>query len=271
MRFHKVAAWCGVVLMAAAMCGCNKLRARDQLNKGVGAYRNAQFQQAIKHFQTAIDLDPSLLMARLYLATAYFQLYVPSGDSPENLKIADQTIDAFNDVLKYDPENVNAISSIATVYYYQKKFDKAKELQMRRLKIKEDENNPEVYYWIGQLDWDVAYPRRMQLRKDLNIANPIDSRKPDIFPPIPAKDREKLAEDNGPLVDEGINMLQKAVDLKPDYVEAISYLNLMYREKSDLEPDESSRMADIAKANELSVKATDLMKAQTQKAAEGVK
>ena len=93
--------------------GARELRARDQLNKGVAAYRNAQFQSAIMHFKNAVALDPTLLNARLYLATAYAQLYIPGGESPENVKIAQQAIDAFEDVLRMDPNNTTALASIA--------------------------------------------------------------------------------------------------------------------------------------------------------------
>ena len=99
-----------------------RLRARDQLNKGVAAYRNAQFQSAIMHFKNAVALDPTLLNARLYLATAYVQQYIPGGESPDNLKIAQQAIDAFDDVLKMDPNNTTAIASVAQIYYNMKKF-----------------------------------------------------------------------------------------------------------------------------------------------------
>ena len=65
-----------VVLMALAAltlstAGCDKLRARDQLNKGVASYKNARYEQAIEHFKDAVALDPSLLNAKLYLAAAY--------------------------------------------------------------------------------------------------------------------------------------------------------------------------------------------------------
>ena len=269
MKLQRLAPLCGVLLLAALSCGCNKLRARDQLNKGVSSFRNAQYQQAIEHFQKAIDFDPSLMTARLYLATSYFQLYVPSGDSPENIKVGEQTITAFEDVLKYDPNNVDALSSIATIYYYMHKFEKAKELQQNRLQI--EPNNPEGYYWIGQLDWAICFPKRMQMRKDLNLSNPKDPNHPDILPPLPEKDRAQLAEQNAALVDEGIKALQKAIDLRPDYVDAIAYMNLMYREKSDLEQDPAARDADVAKANDLNSQANNLMKQQQEKAAQTTK
>ena len=84
------------------------------------------------HFKEAVRLDPSLLNARLYLATAYAQQYVPGGDSPDNKQIAQQAIDAFQDVLKMDPSNTTALASIAQIYYNMKKFDEAKDYNQRR-------------------------------------------------------------------------------------------------------------------------------------------
>src|SRR5260370_28679692 len=79
--------------------GCNKLKARDQLNKGVQSYKNARYEDAIEHFKNSVNLDPSLLNARLYLATAYAQQYIPGADTPDNNKFAEQAIDEFKKVL----------------------------------------------------------------------------------------------------------------------------------------------------------------------------
>src|ERR1035438_8702111 len=70
-----------VVLAIAAMTvfatSCNKLKARDQLNKGVQAFKSAQYPQAVERFKTAVEYDPTFATARLYLATAYMQQYIP--------------------------------------------------------------------------------------------------------------------------------------------------------------------------------------------------
>src|SRR3990172_2883683 len=136
MKPYKLALLAGACFLVALTSGCGwlqALKARDQLNKGVGAFRNAQFQQAIMHFKTAVDLDPQLLNARLYLATAYAQLYIPGGDSPENVKVGMQAVETFEDVLKMDASNLTALASIAQIYYNMKEFDKAKDYQRRRL------------------------------------------------------------------------------------------------------------------------------------------
>jgi tetratricopeptide (TPR) repeat protein len=248
MKLYKLAPLTGALLLALLACGCDRLKARDHLNKGVADYRNAQFQLAIMHFKEAVRLDPTLLNARLYLATAYFSQYVPGGESEDNLKVADDAIKAFNSVLNMEPGNTTAISFLALIYFNEKKFDQAKEYQERRLKL--EPNNPEPYYWIGLLDWAVCFPRAQTLRKDHNIDLPKDPAHPDLLPVIPEKYRNDLAEKNGPLVDEGIKALQKAIDLKPNYDEAMAYLNLMYRQKAEIDSDDDTRAADLKLADE---------------------
>ena len=263
MTLKRLAPLLGVLLLAVAATGCKTLKARDQLNKGVTAFRAAQFQQAIEHFKQAVNLDPTLLNARLYLATAYYQLYVPGGDSEDNIKIGKQAIAAYQDVLAHNPDKEqqsNALGSIAQIYYNMKDFEKAKELQEQIVKL--DPNNHDPYSWIGQLDWSLCYPRTMKLRKDLNIANPKDPKNPGVLPPIPEKARADLAQQNGPLVDDGIQALTKAVELRPNDATALSYLNLMYRQKAEIESDKSAAEDDIQKANELTDRALAAMKQQ---------
>jgi tetratricopeptide (TPR) repeat protein len=262
MRWSKFAPLCGALLLVGVSCGCDKLKARNELNHGVAAYRNAQFQPAIEHFKKAVSYDPTLLNAKLYLATAYAQLYIPGGESPENLKLAQQAIDTFQDVLRMDPKNVSAIASIATIYYQQKKFEEAKKYQTHWLEI--DPNNPVPYYWIGVLDWAICYPRQTLLRRDLSLNVSKDPKDPNKLPPLPEKARAELEKQNGPLVDEGLKMLQKAIDLKPNDFDTMAYLNLMYRQKADLEKDPDAREADIKQADEWVNKALALKKAAGQ-------
>ena len=262
MKVYKLAPICGVLLLALAASSCNRLKARDHLNKGVQSYRNAQFQPAIMHFKEAVRLDPSLLNARLYLATAYAQQYVPGGESPENKQIASDAIAAFEDVLKMDggksSASATALASIAQIYYSMKKFDDAKKYNQRRIEI--EPNNPEPYYWIGVLDWAIAFPRTQGVRTEHNISQP--NPKGDL-PPIPANLRKDLAEKNGPLVDEGLKALNKAIDLKPNDADSMVYLNLMYRQKAEIDPDDETRQADLKQAEDWVNKALAARKAGT--------
>ncbi len=267
MKRYKFAPLCGALLLALAACGCSRLKARDHLNKGVQDYRNAQFQPAIMHFKEAVRLDPSLLNARLYLATAYAQQYVPGGDSPDNKQIAQQAIDAFQDVLKMDPSNITAMASIAQIYYNMKDFDKAKDYNERRIKI--EPNNPEPYYWIGVIDWAVTWKAAQTLRKEHSLDTAKDAAHPDLLPVIPDKLRNPLAAQNGPLVDEGLNALNKAIELKPNDTDSMAYLSLMYRQKAEIDPDNGARTSDLKQAEDWVQKSLAARKAGASGSSEG--
>ena len=255
----------GVVLLAVASSACKKLKARDQLNKGVNSFRNAQFQTAIEHFQQAVALDPSLVNARLYLAMSYFQQYAPGGESADNLKVAHQAIDAFNDVLQLDPNNTTALATVGQIYYNMKDFDKAKEYERRRLDSQP--NDPEPYYWVGVIDYVQCLKSQSEARSgDPKLSTPTPGGD---FPPLPEKLRAPLAAKNSAMVQEGMQALNKAIELKPNYDDAMAYLNLMYRQKADLEADAGARSADLKSANDWLAKAMEARKAGSAASAGG--
>ena len=96
-RFARIPVLAAVTAaMLVNLSGCKRLEARNQLNKGVEAYKAAHYEEAINHFQKAVSLDPTYPMTRTYLATAYAQQVVPDLKSPQNLKLAHMAIDEFN-------------------------------------------------------------------------------------------------------------------------------------------------------------------------------
>ncbi len=254
----------GFALLAGT--GCAKLQARDNLNKGVQAYKNAKYEEAINRFQKAVDLDPSLLNARLYLATAYANQYIPGADTEDNNRLANQAIDQFKKVLEMNPERdqqTTSLKGIASLYFNMKKMDDAKQFHNKVAEV--DPNDPETYYSIGVIDWTESYQPRMEERVKLGLK-----------PEEPLKDKKvcgQLKAKNGAVVQDGIDNLKKALDLRPDYDDAMAYLNLMYRERADLECDDpAARSADLKAADEWVDKtmATKKAKAEKQPAAGGI-
>ncbi|HLK32705.1 MAG TPA: tetratricopeptide repeat protein [Terriglobales bacterium] len=232
-----------IILVLIAAAGCNVLKARSDLNKGVQAYKNAKYDQAIEYFKDSVALDPNLINARLYLATAYAQQFVPGVDSPENNKSAEAAIDQYQQVLKLHPaheQQINSLKGIAYLYLQMKKFDEAK--QYYREAIKLDANDPELYYSIAVIDWTQVYQPRMKLWAEQGL-KPTDELKS-------AKACQQLKDENGDKVNEGLDMLDKALKLRAEYPDAMAYMNLLYREKAHIDcGDPQTRQADLKTAD----------------------
>jgi hypothetical protein len=245
--------------MVLSMSGCNQLAARDQLNKGVEAYKSAHFEEAIGHFQQATRLDPSLPMAKTYLATALAQNVVPGLDTAENLKTADQAVALFKEVLAKNPNDVNSLKQVAGIYYQIKKMDDAKEWQKKVLAA--DPKDPEAAYTIGVIDWDQAHKNVLAALQGAGLN---DDGAGNVK--APKKVMEPLKAQNGPLVDEGLQYLNQAVANRANYDDAMAYLNLIYRRKADVDfGDAAAVKADLAAAEDWRTKAMGTRKANEEK------
>jgi len=234
--FRQAAALLTLLLVAAGISGCDKLKARDLLNKGVQSFKNGQYDAAVEDFKQAKDLDPTLLNARLYLATAYASQYIPGAPSEQNRNIGKQAIQEFKDILGTNPDNLNAIDGIGSILfqmagtpYDPKLFEESKTYHQKHIQLKPED--PEPYYWIGVIDWTLAFRANGEMRKDYNEKN-IKKQVKDTEA-LPAALRAEYVAKYGSLIDEGISDLQKAISLRPDYDDAMAYLNLLYRRKAD--------------------------------------
>src|ERR1035438_3998290 len=156
--------------MVVSMSGCDKLKARDQLNKGVDAYKSARYEEAIGHFQQATQLDPELPMAKSYLATALAQNVVPGLETPDNLKTAQQAIDIFQEVLEKDPSDVNSLKQVAGIYFSIKKLEDAKAWQKKVLAV--DPKDAEAAYTVGVIDWTEAHQNALKELVPAGVSNP---------------------------------------------------------------------------------------------------
>lgn len=253
-----------VAVLAALLstAGCNKLKARDQLNKGVQAYRGANYELAIEKFKNAVDLDPDLKVAKLYLATAYAQQYVPGVDTPDNVANARQAIEQYQQVLLNDPNSVNSLKGIAFLYMQMKDFDRARDFYKKAIGI--DPNDPELYYSVGVIDWSQSYKDAAEVKSKAGGR---------VEDELKGKNDQKLCDQlkvkDAAAIDEGMKMLQTAIDRRQDYDDAMAYLNLLYRRKAnDMTCDDAAARAEYIKvANDWSDKAMAARKRKAEAAA----
>jgi len=262
MRRYKRALWMALGLAGAVFsAGCQSnmirsLRARDQLNKGVNAFKNANFTQAVENFKQAVDLDPGFLNARLYLATAYMSQWVPGAPSEENTRFADAAQKGFLDVLNRDANNALAIESLGSLAFNSQRWDDAKKWYLKLTEL--NSQKKEAFYTIGVINWTKCYQPQTEMFVKIGMK---------IEDPGPIKDkkaREELKAQNEPVAQEGIEMLQKALAIDPDYDDAMAYLNLIYRQKAYIADTVEENKSLSAQADQWMQKALETRKKKAE-------
>jgi tetratricopeptide (TPR) repeat protein len=269
-RNRQRAAAAAVILLAVtALAGCNKIKSKQEIKRGNEFLKAGQYQSALASYEEAMRLDPGEKKLNKHIGLAYMGLYQPGSKHPKDLEYAQKAIDHLkayaaaypddekvreylisiylnaerfddaidfykNEMLKRNPKDSKAMQSLAMLYFKKGDFDNGVYWLKKRLEV--EGNNPEVYYLIGVQAWDRSYNY------------------PDLDPALRAQ-----------IVDEGMQALNKAVELKPDYFEAISYINLLWREKAKMETDPAKKQEDIDLANKYLQQALDLRKQALEK------
>lgn len=238
------------ILLGMSLGGCtfyDRLQARDHLNKGVEAYTSKNFDAAAEEFKSAVELDPSLVDAYLYLAAAYRAQFVPQVPTPENLRKGQEAIATFEKVLELDPKSVNAMANIADIYRNMNEPDKAKDWYRKLMEVQEDDS--QALYGIATINYNL-----------------VDEKTGKDGENVPNLSEEERADLNR-MADQGIEALNQALEINPKYTDAMEYLNLLYREKAELAENEEEKNRWEDEADKLALKALD-MKRQLQREAE---
>jgi len=243
--------------IALVGAGCQKLQSRDQLNKGAQAFRNAQYAEAVEHFKNAVELDPTFPVARLYLATAYMQQYIPGAESAENDKMSKAAYDNFMKVLEQDSKNTVALASIASLYLNQKKWDDAQQWYEKLIAV--DPNNADAYYSLGFIAWSKWYPAYGTARAEMGL------KQDDPGPFKDKKVKEALKAQWLPVINSGLDALDKTLKINPEYEDAMSYENLLIRERADLDDSKDAYEKDIKTADDWTQKALDTKKIKAER------
>src|ERR1051326_5468165 len=227
-------------LLAASMVlagpGCSYLKSRDHLNQGIASFRNAKYGDAVEHFEQSIKLDPQWPTPRLYLATSYMVQWIPGAESPENLEFARKAKEEFTTVLDKDPNDKTALASLAMLAFNQaqslpldqklKLFDEAAKWQHRRIEV--DPKEKEAYYSLGVIDYQKWIPALNNARASLKM------RPEDPGPLKDKKTKEELKAQYSAIVEDGMQSLNRALEIDPEYDDAMVYLDLLMRGGADL-------------------------------------
>jgi tetratricopeptide (TPR) repeat protein len=134
-----------------------------------------------------------------------------------NLEVAEQYLLKAKEMR---PNDSNVYMQLAGFYNRQGEFEKT--MQALQERADKEPTNPEAFYTIASYYWEKAY-------RDFRL-----------------KDADKLK-----YIDLGIAAADKALQLKPDYSEALTYKNLLLRSKALVVKDPAQQQALIREADKL--------------------
>ncbi len=169
----------------------------------------------------------------------------------------------FQRVLQLEPSNKVALASMASLFLNQKKWDEAQQWYEKITAV--DPYNADAYYSMGFIAWSRWYPDYSKARASLGM-------RPETPGPIQdAAVRADLTARYGAVLDSGLRALQKALEINPQYDDAMAYMNLLIRERADLRDTTAECKQDVAIADEWVQKALATKKAKAeQRSASGM-
>ena len=107
-----------LVALVATTSGCgyiNSLRAKNELNKVAQNYKEKKFAEAERHAKRALELDPSNENAPIFIARTIHAQYRKGVDTPENIALANEAIEAYKQIAAKDPNNDEAFTAVTVL------------------------------------------------------------------------------------------------------------------------------------------------------------
>lgn len=234
-----------------------KASAHNAVNEGVQAFREAHYEDAIGRFEQAVTLDPDLVVARMYLAATYLQVFQPGVDTPENVIWATKALDQYSEILRSNPSDVESLKGLAYLKLQLNNFDQAKEAYAKAIAL--DPADPELLYAAAVANWSMVNREIITEKAKLDAESEYSLILSDGCSDVRAK---SLAD-----VDSGIVMLNKAISLRKEYVDAMTYMDMLYRLRAELEcGNKKNYKADIKQSGEWADRAAAARKKQAEAA-----
>jgi tetratricopeptide (TPR) repeat protein len=255
----------GALTLSFFLFGCQKIKARAEIKAANEAYEREDYATALAHYTRARQIDSGFPDLDRLIGYSQIGLYTPDVKSPKNEAHADaaiaelsryirkrpndriardalismyltanrtsQAIDYFRSYLTAHPGDLEAVKSIATLYSKQGDFNESLNWYEKITLL--DSKNPEAFYIYGVVCYEKV------------AKNP------------PADPAEKLA-----ILERGKAALNHAIEMKPDYAEAMAYVNLLWRQQAliDAATNPAKAQEDVKKADEIRNRAVDILK-----------
>jgi tetratricopeptide (TPR) repeat protein len=228
------------------------------------AQNDALLTSAVKNYRKSVEVEPDPKLKKLALE------YLVAAYGPDKLNDPSQSEALLQQMIQLEPSEPTNYFALARIYedsgvydqaeqmlikarevkpsdpavymtlagYYNRQGDFDKTIEALQARLQQEPNNPEAHYTISTFYWDKAY-------RDFRLT-----------------DDQKMS-----YVQSGIGAIDKAIELKADYEEALVYKNLLLRLQANLEKDRGRQLALLKQADQLRDKAQELRKQRAAGAA----
>jgi tetratricopeptide (TPR) repeat protein len=221
------------------------------------ATNDAYMAKAVDAYKKDAAIDPDPKMKKLSLQ------YLVAAYGPDKLNDPTQQEPILQQMIEVDPTDPANYFYLANIYEQNGDYDKA---EAEFLKAKEMKpNEPTVYTTLAAF-----YDRQGEFQKTIDALNERAQHEPNnpeahhviaTYYWNEAYKNFKLTEaDKKKYVQAGLDEADKALALKPDYFEALTYKNLLLRSEALLEKDPAKQQALLKQADQLRDKAQELQK-----------
>jgi tetratricopeptide (TPR) repeat protein len=258
-----------LAILVATSSGCgvvNRIRSKNQLNEAARAYREGRFPEAEQHSREAAALDPDNKTAPMFIARTIHAQYRPGVQSPENVKKAQEAIDAYQQILAKNPQDEEAYKAIAYLYGAIKADDKLKDWISQRAgnEAAEPEKRAEAYVVLASKNWDCSFKiTELPTNKVTTIDQASNKATVSYKKPSEQKDFNQAQM----CVKQGLSEAENAIKFDPNNESAWSYKTNLLLEASKLaEMDgQAEQKAQYQKDYEAALKRTTELSAANQK------
>jgi len=256
-------------LLVLPLAGCGKIQARAELKKGNSYYQQEQYSKALDYYKRGLELDPDATFAWRSVGYSALALYRPGDNDPKNQQYATTAIDAFEKFLAENPDDTKIEDYLMATYVNAEKYNEALSFIDRRIQErpaeagKLEQARVNILTKADRLDEAFKMADKLQGADKAKTLYAIGSTAWDKVYHDPGK---LDADGKTRLINLGLQALQQALAIDPNYVEAMVYNGLLYREKSKIDTDGAQRLADETTAHDWTEKAKAAMAARKKAA-----
>jgi tetratricopeptide (TPR) repeat protein len=245
--------------------GCSELQARRHARAGNAHYLDGDYAGAVREYDAADERYPGLFVVALNKGLACRQMMNAGSHTPEQKRAVDCALAAFSKMkelqpkdprgdqlyvqtlfdgerydtlismyeeqLKADPKNLAAINGLISVHSKADHWTDSLRWTARRADV--DEKDAEAQYAVGAMIFNRLFQKGGSDKGSFD-PHPDDSNpKHPVYPTPPAFNvGDVMGAERVKLADFGLAYLQRALQLRPTYPEAMVFSGLLYRQKA---------------------------------------